>query len=149
MKTSRQKIILDIIKNNDIDTQNQLLEALAKRGVKSTQATISRDIKELRLVKELTPRGVYRYAVNNGEILNHSERLTIILKESLTSIDHAQNMIVIKTLPGLASAVCSAIDNMNVKDIVGTLAGDDTAFIVMRSDDSAKAFCTEIEEDIM
>jgi len=149
MKTSRQKVILDIIKNNDIDTQNQLIEALELRGVHSTQATISRDIKELRLVKELTPRGVYRYAVNSGEILNHSERLTIILKESVTSIDYAQNIVVVKTLPGLASAVCSAIDKMNVKDTVGTLAGDDTAFIVMRDSDSAKVFCIEIEQDIL
>lgn len=149
MKSSRQKVILDIIKNNDIDTQNDLIDALKARGVNSTQATISRDIKELRLVKELSPRGVYRYAIGSGEISNHSERLKVILKESLTSIDYAQNMVVIKTLPGLASAACSAIDKMNVKDIVGTLAGDDTAFIVMRDSESAGAFCMEIERDIL
>ena len=149
MKKSRQKAILDIIKSNDIDTQNQLIDALKARGVHSTQATISRDIKELRLVKELTPRGVYRYAVNSGEISNHSERLKIILKESVTSLDYAQNIVVVKTLPGLASAVCSAIDKMQVKDLVGTLAGDDTAFVVMRDLDSTEAFCTEIENDIL
>lgn len=148
MKNSRQRVILEIIKENDIDTQNQLIEALEAKGVRSTQATISRDIKELRLVKELTSRGTYRYAVSSGEISNHSERLKVILRECVTSFECAQNIVVVKTLPGLASAACSAIDKMDVKDIVGTIAGDDTAFIAMRDVESANVFCNEIQLEI-
>ena len=148
MKNSRQRVILEIIKEQDIDTQNQLIEALEAKGVRSTQATISRDIKELRLVKELTARGTYRYAAGTGEISNHSERLKVILRECVTSFECAQNIVVVKTLPGLASAACSAIDKMNVKDIVGTIAGDDTAFIAMRDSETAKEFCHEIQLEI-
>lgn len=145
MKDSRQKIILEIIKNNDIETQNQLIEALQNAGVQSTQATISRDIKDLRLVKELTPRGTYRYSVNSETVSNHSERLRNILRECVTSFICAQNIVVVKTLPGLASAACSAIDKMDVKNLAGTLAGDDTAFIAMLDNESAREFCREIK----
>lgn len=150
MKNSRQRVILEIIKENEIDTQNQLIEALEAKGVRSTQATISRDIKELRLVKELTSKGTYRYAAaGSGEISNHSERLKVILRECVTSFECAQNIVVVKTLPGLASAACSAIDKMDVKDIVGTIAGDDTAFIAMRDVESANVFCKEIQLEIL
>lgn len=145
MKDSRQKKILDIIANNDIETQNQLIDALTAAGVKSTQATISRDIKELRLVKELTAKGTYRYIAATGDAANHSERLHTIFRECVTSCACAQNIVVIKTLPGLASAACSAIDRMILKDLVGTLAGDDTAFLAMKDNDAAERFCIEIE----
>jgi transcriptional regulator of arginine metabolism len=113
--------------------------------VKSTQATISRDIKEMRLVKELTSRGTHRYAAATGEVNNHSERLKTIFRESVTSFACAQNLVVLKTLPGLASAACSAIDGMDVRNLVGTLAGDDTAFLAMNDNDSAERFCRELE----
>lgn len=145
MKSSRQELILKIIEENEIENQSQLIEALKERGFVSTQATVSRDIRELRLVKELTPDGGYRYvAPMKNEILNYSHKLKTILRECLTSFDSAQNIVVIKTLPGLASAACSAIDGMEIKDLVGTLAGDDTAFLAMRNTESAKAFCEEI-----
>ncbi len=145
MKNARQKAILDIIANNDIETQNHLIEALHAAGVKSTQATISRDIKDLRLIKELTPRGTYRYVAPSSEVANHSERLQTIFRECITSIVCAQNIVVIKTLPGLASAACSAIDRMNHKDVAGTLAGDDTAFIAMHDNESAILLCKEVD----
>jgi len=148
MKDSRQKVILDLIKNNDIETQNQLIDALRAAGVHSTQATISRDIKELRLVKELTARGTYRYSVNSEISSNHSERLKNILRECVTSFVCAQNIVVVKTLPGLASAACSAIDKMDISDIAGTIAGDDTAFIAMLDEAAAKQFCKEIQHYI-
>jgi transcriptional regulator of arginine metabolism len=145
MKATRQETILKIISENDIENQNQLISALKKYGFSSTQATVSRDIRELRLVKELTSRGTYRYTTSpRGEILNYSSRLKTILRESVTSFDYAQNIVVIKTLPGLASAVCSALDGMKVSDLVGTLAGDDTAFLLMRDEKSAAMFCGDI-----
>jgi len=145
MKGSRQKIILDIIAQNDVETQNQLIELLNEAGVKSTQATISRDIKELRLVKELSPRGTYRYVAAAGEVSNHSERLQTIFRESVTSCVRAQNIVVVKTLPGLASAAASAIDRMNVRDLAGSIAGDDTALFVMHDNETAERFLQEIE----
>lgn len=146
MKDSRQKKILEVISENDIETQNQLIEALRAAGIESTQATISRDIKELRLIKELTTRGTYRYMAVPDEITDHSQRLTTIFKESVTSFSCAQNLVVIKTLPGLASAACSAIDRMNVRNLVGTLAGDDTAFLAMKNSEAAEELVKEIED---
>ncbi|MGM9521663.1 MAG: arginine repressor [Oscillospiraceae bacterium] len=144
MKEARQKKILEIISEQDIDTQNQLIDELRRAGINSTQATISRDIKELRLIKELTSRGSYRYAVPTADGADHSEKLRNILKECVTSCTCAQNIVVIKTLPGLAPAACSAIDKMNIKNLAGTLAGDDTAFIAMRDNESAEQLCEEI-----
>ena len=148
MKIKRQAKIMEIISAMDIETQEQLLEELQKSGFKSTQATISRDIKELRIVKELTSMGTYRYATSNKEVGGtFSARLNTIFRECVTSFDYAQNMVVIKTLPGLASAACSAIDAMNMSVVVGSLAGDDTAFLVMRDNNAAAAaFCAEIKK---
>ena len=146
MKPGRQSVILEIISERDIETQHQLMRALAERGVKSTQATLSRDIKDMRLVKELGPKGNYRYVqASRPEQDNSSQKLKTILKESLISFDVAQNLLVIKTLPGLASAACSAIDGMHIENLVGTLAGDDTAFLAMRDSESALRFYHEIE----
>ena len=147
MKTSRQNKILEIISSQDIETQHQLMEALREHGVKSTQATVSRDIKELRLIKELSPTGRYRYvAVGRDDMGDYDQRLRKIFRESVTSYAVAQNIIVIKTLPGLANAACSTLDGMNIHDLVGTLAGDDTAFLAMRDNAAAERFCHEIEE---
>lgn len=146
MKPGRQSVILEIISARDIETQHQLMEALAERGIKSTQATLSRDIKDMRLIKELGPNGNYRYVqAARPEQDDSSQRLRKILKESLVSFDIAQNLLVIKTLPGLASAACSAIDGMHIENLVGTLAGDDTAFLAMRDNESALRFYHEIE----
>ena len=146
MKEARQKKILELISVIDIDTQNQLIEELEKVGIHSTQATISRDIKDLRLVKELTPRGTYRYASPVSEAADHTDKLRKIFRESVTEYVCAQNIVVIKTLPGLASAACSAIDKMELRDLAGTLAGDDTAFIAMRDNEAAERLCREIGE---
>lgn len=146
MKPGRQSVILKIISERDIETQHQLMQALAERGIKSTQATLSRDIKDMRLVKELGPNGNYRYVqAAKPEQDDSSERLRKILKESLVSFDLAQNLLVIKTLPGLAPAACSAIDGMHIENLVGTLAGDDTAFLAMMDNESALRFYHEIE----
>ncbi len=146
MKNVRQNAIIEIILANDIETQNQLIDALANAGINSTQATVSRDIKELHIIKELSPEGKYRYApAHKKDMQNHTARLKAIFRESLTSCVCAQNIIVIKTLPGLAQAACSAIDGMNIDSIAGTLGGDDTAFLCMYTSEDAREFCEEIK----
>ena len=147
MKSKRQAEILRIIEEMDVETQDQLLSALRERGVNSTQATIYRDIKELHLVKELTSYGTYKYAVSGRKAsLNAAGRLRTIFKEGVTSFDRAQNIVVIKTMPGLASAACAAIDGMEINGLVGSLAGDDTALLIMRDNSQAEAFCDEIHK---
>ena len=147
MKKERQGAVLRVITSTDVETQNQLIEELAKIGIESTQATVSRDIKDLHLVKEQTSRGTYRYIVSDRpETQNHKVRLKAIFKESVTSYNSAQNIVVIKTLPGLAPAACGAIDSMAIKSIVGSIAGDDTGFLAMNDVEAAEKFCKEIEE---
>lgn len=145
MKSQRQAKILEIISNRNVETQEQLLAALQQEGFRGTQATISRDIKELRIVKELTSLGTYRYTTSSSEMIgSFSTRLNTIFRECVVGFDYAQNIIVIRTLPGLASAAGSAVDAMNLSTVVGTLAGDDTVMIVMRDNNAAAAFCGEI-----
>ena len=146
MKTQRQAKIMEIISTRNVETQEQLLESLEQAGFRSTQATISRDIKELRIVKELTSFGTYRYTTSTTEINgSFSSRLNTIFRECITGFDYAQNIIVIRTLPGLANAAASAIDAMNMSVILGSIAGDDTVFVVMRDNNAAAAFCGEIK----
>ncbi len=146
MKTQRQAKILEIISTQDIETQEQLLQALQTCGYNSTQATISRDIKELRIVKELTSFGTYRYTTSGKDGAHtFSARLNTIFRECIVGYDYAQNLIVLKTMPGLAGAAAAAIDGMNMSVVVGTLAGDDTVLIVMRDTPAAAAFCSEIK----
>ena len=146
MKIQRQAKIMEIITTHNVETQEQLLEELENAGFRSTQATISRDIKELRIVKELTSFGTYRYTTPSNELNgSFSSRLNTIFRECITGFDYAQNMVVIRTMPGLASAAASAIDAMNMSVILGTLAGDDTVFVVMKDTNAAAAFCGEIK----
>jgi len=145
VKGQRQAKIMEIISNQNIETQEQLQAALLKEGYRCTQATISRDIKEMRIVKELTSLGTYRYTTTGNEITGtFSSRLNTIFRECVVGYDYAQNIIVIRTMPGLAAAAGSAIDAMNLSTVVGSLAGDDTVMVVMRDSNSAAAFCGEI-----
>jgi transcriptional regulator of arginine metabolism len=144
MKSQRQSKILELISQQDIETQEQLLGALERSGFHSTQATISRDIKELRIVKELSSTGTYRYTVQQNESATFFSRLNNIFHECVIKLDYAQNIVVIKTLPGLASAACSAVDGMDITYVVGTIAGDDTGLIVMRDAEYAREFCEEL-----
>ena len=123
-----------------------MLAALQNEGFRGTQATISRDIKELRIVKELTSLGTYRYTTSSNELNgSFTSRMNTIFKECVIGYDYAQNLIIIRTLPGLASAAASAIDTMNMGAVVGSLAGDDTVLIVMRDTNAAASFCGEIK----
>ena len=146
MKRARQAEIMNIIQTVDVETQEQLLDELRSRGYSATQATISRDIKELRLVKELSGGG-YRYASSERKGLADSEvRLRNIFKEGVTSVDLAQNIVVVRTMPGLASAACSALDSMEIPGMVGSLAGDDTGILIMRDNDAAERFNQEVHK---
>ena len=146
MKAQRQAKIVEIISNANVETQEQLLQALTDQGFSSTQATISRDIKELRMVKELTSLGTYRYCVPEKDAPPAlSDRLNNIFRECVISVDYAENLVVIHTLPGMANAAASALDAMRSGAVLGTLAGDDTVVIVMREGHAAAAFSGEIK----
>ena len=146
MKSQRQAKILEIISTTNVETQEQLRQLLQDAGFTSTQATISRDIKELRIVKELTSLGTYRYTTSSREMPEtFSTRLNTIFRECVTGFDYAQNIVVIHTLPGLAGAAASAVDAMSMNVILGTLAGDDTVIVIMRDTNAAAAFCGEIK----
>lgn len=147
MKGTRQAEILRIIAEMEVETQEQLLDELARRGIHATQATISRDIKQLHLIKELTGRGAYKYVISDRKTsLNFAERLRTIFRECVTSFDYAQNIVVINTMPGLASAAGAALDGMEIPHMVGSLAGDDTAILIMRTNEAAEEFCQKIHE---
>ena len=147
MKTKRHAKILEIIRTRPVDTQEELLRWLKESGFDVTQATVSRDIKELHLIKELTGYGTYKYVVSERKTsLNFAGRLRTIFKEGVTSFDMAQNIVVVKTMPGLASAACAAVDGMEIPDLVGSLAGDDTALLIMRTNEAAAEFCNEIHK---
>jgi Arginine repressor len=147
MKSKRQNEILTIISEIDVETQDQLLLELKKRGLSATQATISRDIRELHLVKELSSSGMYKYAVSERKASNRvADRLRSIFKNGVLSFEAAQNIVIIKTMPGLASGAAATIDGMNITGVVGSLAGDDTVALFMRNNADANQLCNEIEE---
>ena len=147
MKSKRQEQILALIQDHDIETQEQLLDELKKSGFQATQATISRDIKQLHLVKEPTGQGRYRYAVSVQKTkLNFADKLRTIFRESVVSVEAAQNIVVLKTIEGMAQGAAFALDNMGDTDIVGTLAGDDTIFLVFHDTIQALDFCEQVKQ---
>ena len=137
MKTKRQSRILELIREYDIDTQEMLAELLEKDGFNVTQATISRDIRELKITKIGISGGGFKYAVMTGTGSETAKRLTRVLKEGVISIDYAQNILVVKTIQGMAMGVAAAIDAMDKAEIMGTIAGDDTIFCVVKSEAKA------------
>ncbi|WP_024831192.1 arginine repressor [Ruminiclostridium josui] len=138
MKYNRHAKILDIIENNDIETQEELAEKLKEQGMDVTQATVSRDIKELRLIKVMTPEGKYKYSAFAQSENQVSNRLITILTEAYVSSDYANNIVVVKTLSGMAQAAGSAIDSLKWNEILGTIAGDDTLIMVCRAEKIAE-----------
>ncbi len=147
MKSRRQAEILRIITEQDIETQEEMLENLRRCGIHATQATISRDIKEMNLVKQPTDGGVYRYVVAMEQPGQRAfaGRLKDIFKEGVTSCAAAQNIVVVKTMPGLAPAAASALDGMEIDGFLGSLAGDDTAVLIMSNNKTAEGLCRDIE----
>ena len=146
MKSRRHAKILDIIAEYPIETQDELLTRLKDEGYKATQATISRDIKDLRLVKTLGSDGKYRYVSAAKNSTDIRSNFSSLFASSVNSIDFAQNIVVIKTLSGMAQAVCAALDSNDYKAVVGTIAGDDTIFIVCRSSQLAVSLTEELKK---
>ena len=133
MKTRRQTKILELIAKNDIETQEELSEYLQAEGYSVTQATVSRDIREMKLTKVSMSNGKQKYAALVDSKEDMSEKYVRVLRDGFVSMDMAQNILVIKTVSGMASAVCAAIDDMQFSEIVGTLAGDDTIMCAVRT----------------
>jgi len=135
MRVSRQNKILEIIKNNEVETQDQLQDLLRQAGYDVTQATISRDIKELQLIKGHSKSGKNKYVANNYEDRPISERFIRIFRETTLSYSSAQNLIVVKTLSGCGNAAAEAIDCLDIEHVVGTISGDNTMLIVVENED--------------
>ena len=144
MKTNRQSKIIEIIQKNEVETQDELSALLEKDGFRVTQATVSRDIRELKLTKIPTAGGRQKYAVITDAPENLSKKYERVLREGFLSMDMAQNILVIKTVSGMASAVCAAIDAMKMREIVGSIAGDDTIMCAIRTDDDTYAVMKKI-----
>ena len=138
MKKRRHKLILDLISQYNIGTQEELLTLLRDNGFDVTQATVSRDVKELRLLKTLGSDGVYKYTVEHSNDVGYSGMFDALFQSAMTKVDYAGNICVIKCSPGLAGAACATIDSMNVHEVVGTIAGDDTIFMLCRTTDEAR-----------
>ncbi len=146
MKAQRHAEIINLIKNNNIETQEELTLMLRSSGYDTTQATVSRDIKELKLVKIPDENGNYKYAVKtNLDEINLSAKFRTILEETVLRVDVSTSIAVIKTFPGMAQAAASAIDNMNWSEIVGTIAGDDTIFVALKTAEDALLLSSKIK----
>ena len=133
MKIRRHEAIIDLVNNQDINTQEELMENLQKQGFKVTQATVSRDIKELRIFKALGKDGKYRYSTGGRNALDKTSGFESLFASSVEEVDSAENIVVIKTMTGMAQAVCMSLDNIDFENIVGTIAGDDTIFVLCRN----------------
>lgn len=147
MKTKRQSKIMELIRKNDIETQEELLAYLLKDGFAVTQATVSRDIREMKLTKVASNNGKQKYTVLNSDTADTlSEKYVRVLKDGYVSMDMAQNILVIKTVSGMAGAVCAAIDAMNIHEIVGSIAGDDTIMCAIRTIDDTVAIMKRLRK---
>lgn len=140
-KKERHQLICDVVESENIETQEDLANALRERGIMVTQATISRDIKELMLVKVSDMRGGYRYSIHKGRnYVMSSEQLEQLARNSVISVRSAGNLVVLRTLPGTAQGVAFAIDSMKWTGVMGTVAGDDTIFVAIESPEAAEEF---------
>lgn len=146
MKSERQNRILELVSKYEIETQEEMMERLRSEGYAVTQATVSRDLKELKLTKALTAGGSYRYCVSHGRNHTGNVRLNNAMADSIVHVDYSMNNVVIKTYPGLAQAVASSIDSMNMHSILGCVAGDDTIIIVSRDEASSAEISEKLRE---
>ncbi|NMP37027.1 MAG: arginine repressor [Clostridiales bacterium] len=140
MKKRRHQLILRLVEENEITTQEELLTCLREHGFDVTQATVSRDVKELRLVKMLGKNGQYRYAPHRDESSDGVSKFYSIFSDSVIGMECAQNICVIKCYAGMAQAVCASVDAMSIEGVVGTLAGDDTIFVLCKTNEKAEEF---------
>lgn len=146
MKEKRQNKIREIIENHDIETQDELLARLEKEGFRTTQATISRDIREMKLTKITGGNGKQKYAVFQNADTDVLEKYHQVLNAGILNIDYAENLIVIRTVSGMAMAVAAALDNMNLPGVMGCIAGDDTIFCAVRGSQYCKNVIAQIRK---
>ena len=146
MRYTRQNKIIELITLNEIDTQEKLAELLKKSGYEVTQATVSRDIKELQLIKTLAPSGQYKYTLPEQTSKQTSDRFSKIFKNTVQTTCSAGNLVVVKTLSGCANAACEAIDSLEFPQILGSIAGDNTVLIVCEDPVSASELTARFEE---
>ena len=146
MKSQRHARILELVSKYEIETQEDMMSRLQSEGFKVTQATVSRDLKELKLTKTLTARGTYRYAVNTARQHTGSMKLNNAMVDSIIQVDYSLNNVVIKTYPGLANAVASGVDALNMHSILGCVAGDDTIIIITRDEESSAELSRTLTE---
>ena len=148
MKSTRQQKILELIEKYDIDTQETLIQKLEEVGFSVTQTTVSRDIRQLKLVKGMTGRGTYKYIVPGVKRDNNAPVLNSALTDSVLKIESARNIVVVKTFPGMANALAVCVDALEQEHIVGSVAGDDTLLVVCHDNESAHAVVEKIMEFI-
>ena len=148
MKKNRHEKIIEIVEKYDIETQDELIEQLRKLGYEVTQATVSRDIRELKLTKVMSSKGSYRYELPKTTESLGNIKFNHALAESITSVDYAMHTVIIKTLPGMAQAVAVGIDNLKLPVILGCVAGDDTIIVVACSTEAAADLNIKIKEII-
>lgn len=148
MRYPRHNKILELISIHNIETQEELAKMLVDNGFKVTQATVSRDIKELKLIKVLGPNGKYKYASSKAAEMPSAERYLNLIKDMVLSASSSENIVVIKTLNGCANAACEAIDSLHLDGVLGTLAGDNTIFVVATSSEKSPMLVKFINEQI-
>ena len=146
MKSTRQNAILEVIREMNVETQEELADELRRRNFKVTQATVSRDIRELRLLKVLSPNGSYKYATADKPENGLSERFHRIFSESVLSMAHAYNQVIVKTLPGSANVAAEMIDSLRWPEILGTLAGDNTILMIVRTNEEVDVVLRRIDD---
>ena len=146
MKSKRQSKILEIIQNRSIETQEELMNALQEVGFAVTQATVSRDIKELRLIKVQDGNGIYRYSVVHRDNKHISSQFSNLFQDAVMSIDQACNLVVVKCHAGMAGAVCAAMDSLHWPTVIGTLAGDDTFVCITKTPETAITLMEQLEK---
>lgn len=146
MKRERQTRILEIVSNNEIETQEELVKILNQEGYDVTQATVSRDINELRLTKVHGSSGRKIFAILKDSDAHLGNKYIRVLRDGFVSMDNAQNILVVRTVSGMAMAVAAAIDAMKLKEVVGSIAGDDTIMMAIRTDDDVKIVMNKIRE---
>jgi len=144
MKGQRHIKIREIITQKDIETQDELVEALRESGFQVTQATVSRDIKELLLIKVPTDDGRYKYSLPTDQRYNPIQKLKRVLVDNFVQIDSSANLVVMKCLPGTANSVAALIDNIDWPQIMGTISGDDTILIICRQPEDSKTVISQI-----
>ncbi len=144
LKKGRHTRIIELIQSKEISTQDELLSELRSDGFNVTQATVSRDVKELKLIKRLTDSGKYCYAVSEEKHTDVLANFESLFSSSVISVECAQNLVVIKTESGMAQAVCTTVDALGLKGVLGSIAGDDTIFLAVESIETAKSICSKL-----